>query len=107
MTRGLFSKDTVVYILVPRSTTPGQASGGAVAQLSTSLRDLHRYLVRREGYVARPDQGKGGHTKYVHESRPMIVLPNAKDVSPVVMRSTKQALGFKSVRELAEAARRG
>ena len=75
------------------------ARPGWVAPLSR--RSLAGFLVAR-GFQAKKYRGKGSHQVYVKDGSPMIVLPDSKDLSPVVVRNTAHALGFRNARELVD-----
>ena len=100
MTRGLFSWREIAYVLIPKGGTsliPWFSSD--VASLSISSRDLEK-LIKGHGYLE-TSGGKGSHRKFVHSSRPMIILPNAREsLSPGVLRSIARSLGVRSIREL-------
>ena len=100
MTRGLFSWREIAYVLIPKGTKsviPWFSSD--IASLSISTRELEK-LIRSLGY-SKVNGGKGSHQKFVHESRPMIILPNAREaLSPGVLRSVANSLGVSSIREL-------
>ena len=101
ITRSIFNKTSVVYILIPRESTL-RASEGRIAFASVDKRRAMRYLEKVHGYVV--NGGGGGHTKFIHESLPMVVIPSARELSPPVLRSTAKSLGM-TVREFATAVR--
>jgi predicted RNA binding protein YcfA (HicA-like mRNA interferase family) len=100
MTRALFSWREIAYVLIPK----GQTSlvpwfSDAVNPLSISSRDLEK-LIKKTGYSETPG-GKGSHRKYVHASKPTIILPNSREsLSPAVLRSVSRSLGIGSIRDL-------
>lgn len=100
MTRGLFSWREIAYVLIPKggsSMIPWFSSG--IRSLSISTRDLEK-LIRSHEYTE-VSGGKGSHRKFVHSSRPMIILPDAREsLSPGVLRSIARSLGVRSIREL-------
>src|SRR5262249_7990207 len=57
-------------------------------------------LLRRQGFEAKKGRGKGSHHVYAKPEGPTIVLPDVKDLSPIVLRNTATALGLKNAREL-------
>jgi predicted RNA binding protein YcfA (HicA-like mRNA interferase family) len=70
-----------------------------IASLSISTRDLEKFI-RKLGY-SEVTGGKGSHRKFVHNSRPTIILPNAREsLSPGVLRSVARSIGVRSIREL-------
>ncbi len=100
MTRGLFSWREIAYVLIPKGTKsliPWFSD--EVTKLSISTRDLEK-LIRQFGY-SEISGGKGSHRKFVHNSRPTIILPNAREsLSPGVLRSVARTLGVGSIRDL-------
>lgn len=69
------------------------SSGGA--------RSLERFLAA-QGYEAAKGRGKGSHRVYEKAGTASIVLPDKKDLSPVVLQNTAHALGLRNARELAD-----
>ena len=100
MTRGLFSWREIAYVLIPKGTKsliPWFSD--EITKLSISTRDLEK-LIRQFGY-SEISGGKGSHRKFVHNSRPTIILPNAREsLSPGVLRSVARTLGVGSIRDL-------
>ena len=100
MTRGLFSWREIAYVLIPKGTKsliPWFSD--EIIKLSISTRDLEK-LIRQFGY-SEISGGKGSHRKFVHNSRPTIILPNAREsLSPGVLRSVARTLGVGSIRDL-------
>jgi predicted RNA binding protein YcfA (HicA-like mRNA interferase family) len=100
MTKGLFSWREIAYVLIPKgskSLVPWFSN--EIASLSISTRDLEK-LIKSFDY-AEISGGKGSHRKFVHDSRPMIILPNAREsLSPGVLRTIARSLGVRSIREL-------
>ena len=100
MTRGLFSWREIAYVLIPRGTKsliPWFSRD--ITSLSISTRDLEK-LIRRFGY-SEIQGGKGSHRKFVHDTRPTIILPYAREsLSLGVLRSVARSLGVGSIREL-------
>ncbi len=100
MSRGLFSWREIAYVLIPK----GEKSlipwfSDEITTLSISTSDLEK-LIRRFGYFE-ISGGKGSHRKFVHDARPTIILPNAREsLSPGVLRSVARILGVGSIREL-------
>ena len=90
----------IAFVLIPKGTKsviPWFSSD--IASLSISTRDLEK-LLRSLGY-SKTTGGKGSHQKFVHEFRPMIILPNAREaLSPGVLRSVANSIGVSSIREL-------
>jgi len=101
MTRGLFSSREIAYVLIPRGTKsiiPWFSVD--IASLSISTRKLEK-LIKRFGY-SEISGGKGSHRKFVHDTRPTIILPNGREsLSPAVLRSVAKSIGVGSIRELA------
>jgi predicted RNA binding protein YcfA (HicA-like mRNA interferase family) len=100
MTRGLFSWREIAHVLIPRGTKSLIPwFSGEVSPLSVSTRDLEKFI-RKLGY-SEIAGGKGSHRKFVHNSRPTIILPNAREsLSPGVLRSVARTLGVGSIRDL-------
>ena len=100
MTRGLFSWREIAHVLIPRGTKSLIPwFSGEVSHLSVSTRDLEKFI-RKLGY-SEITGGKGSHRKFVHNSRPTIILPNAREsLSPGVLRSVARTLGVGSIRDL-------
>ena len=100
MTRGLFSWREIAHVLIPRGTKSLIPwFSGEVSPLSVSTRDLEKFI-RKLGY-SEITGGKGSHRKFVHNSRPTIILPNAREsLSPGVLRSVARTLGVGSIRDL-------
>jgi predicted RNA binding protein YcfA (HicA-like mRNA interferase family) len=100
MIRGLFSWREIAHVLIPRGTKSLIPwFSGEVSPLSVSTRDLEK-LIRKLGY-SEITGGKGSHRKFVHNSRPTIILPNAREsLSPGVLRSVARTLGVGSIRDL-------
>jgi hypothetical protein len=58
--------------------------------------------LRHLGYE-RKSGGKGSHVKLAADGRPILILPgNRKDLSPVVLRNTAKALGYRNPQDLVE-----
>ncbi len=76
----------------------------------TWIAPLSRHAIERflatEGYEPAKGRGKGSHRVYKKTGTANIVLPDQKDLSPVVLRNTAHALGLRNARELAEAIRK-
>ena len=98
--RGFFNWRTVANVLVPRGSRPlvswfDQPS----SRLSVSTRKLVK-MVRSEGYKLVPG-GKGSHRKYKASGRPMVIIPEGREsLSVRVLKTTAEALGYQSVRQL-------
>ena len=92
MNRGLFPITQRIYTIVPRGTTSVLPVHPAIAPLKTSR--LERHIVR-SGWTLVRGGGKGSHKKYRDGVGRMIVLPDAKDVSPAVLRTTAATLGLR------------
>lgn len=100
MTRAFFSLGEIAYVLIPKghiSLVPWFSEN--VSPLSISTRDLEK-LIKKSGY-SETAGGKGSHRKYVHETLPMIILPNSREsLSPAVLRAVSRTLGVRSIRDL-------
>ena len=105
MTRSIFNRTTVVYVLIPKKRQPG--GGGGAALLGLDRRSVDRFLTRQAGYSVNTRAGKGGHIKYVHETKPMVILPSARELSRPVIKSISGTLGYDTVRDFASAVRDG
>lgn len=103
MTRSIFNRTTVVYVLIPKKRQPG--GGGGAALLGLDRRSVDRFLTRQAGYSVNTRAGKGGHIKYVHETKPMVILPSARELSRPVIKSISSTLDYDTVREFANAVR--
>jgi hypothetical protein len=105
MLRGFYDKDAVAHVIVPVGSTPIIPWLDTVDRLvSISTDRLARHLRRDWGYVEVSGRGKGGHRWFECPSggRPSFPLPaNRESLSPVVLRSVATALGYQSIRDLA------
>ena len=104
MTRSIFNRTAVVYILIPKKRQP--TGSGDVALLGLDRKSVDRFLTHRAGYAINTRAGKGSHVKYVHETRPMVILPSAKELTRPVVKSISSALGYETVRDFAEEVRK-
>jgi predicted RNA binding protein YcfA (HicA-like mRNA interferase family) len=60
-------------------------------------------LVKANGFTYQKGRGHGSHSVYTRPGSPIIVLPDSRDLSPVVLRTTAKTLGI-SMHELRVAA---
>lgn len=56
-----------------------------------------------EGYRQNKSRGKGSHTVWTKSGSRPVVLPDAKELSMAVVRSTAKTLGYPSVKEFRQA----
>lgn len=99
--RSLFTVTQRIWTVVPaggRSVLPTHAP---IAPLKT--RRLERFI-KLNGWVPVPGAGKGSHRKFRDATGRMIILPESKDVSLPVLRTTSDTLGM-SIRDLEAMAR--
>jgi predicted RNA binding protein YcfA (HicA-like mRNA interferase family) len=96
LNQGLFRVNQRIWTVVPVRGMSILPTHPAVAPLTT--RKLERFI-RTHGWNEVPKAGKGSHRKFRDSSGQMVVLPDSKDVSLAVLRSTAEALGL-SMREL-------
>jgi predicted RNA binding protein YcfA (HicA-like mRNA interferase family) len=83
---------------------PQSAPNPPPFSLSVPDRGLKR-LLEREGYLP-SDQGKGSHEVWKKPQAPIITLPKRKDQQGYqILKSVAVNLGFKDIRQLAEASR--
>jgi hypothetical protein len=102
MTRGLFHKHAVAHVIVPIGTTPIIPWLGVHRYLSISTRKAERHITKEFGYYD-TGRGKGSHRHFHSPGRPPITLPsNRESLSPTVQRQIASALGYSSIRELAQ-----
>jgi predicted RNA binding protein YcfA (HicA-like mRNA interferase family) len=99
--RSLFAVTQRIWTIVPAGTRSVLPTHRPIAPLTT--RRLETFI-RQAGWREVPGAGKGSHRKFRDGVGRMIVLPNRKDVSLPVLRSTAETLGL-SARELRELAR--
>ena len=101
LNHSLFSISQRIWTIVPSGGRSILPSHPAIAPLTTSR--LER-LIKRNGWEEIPGAGKGSHRKFRNPDGRMIILPDTKDASRPVLKTTADALGVK-VRELEELAR--
>jgi len=101
LNHSLFSISQRIWTVVPARRRSILPSHSTIAPLATSR--LER-LIRRNGWSEVVGAGKGSHRKFRSADGRMIILPNSKDASMPVLKTTAEALGVK-VRELEELAR--
>jgi len=98
LNRSLFTINQNIWAVMPRGRTPMlPVRPGSVAPLSRL--QVERFLTAA-GYKEDQGRGKGSHKMYRRAGASAIVLPRAKDLSPVVLRNTAKALGLAGAREL-------
>jgi len=106
MLRGFYDKDAIAHVIVPlgsKPIIPWLDSADPLVSISTDR--LVRHLRREFGYVEISGRGKGGHRWFECPSggRPPFPLPsNRESLSPGVLRTVASALGYESIRELAQ-----
>lgn len=106
MLRGFYDKDSIAHVIVPvgsKPIIPWLDSADPLVSISTDR--LVRHLRREFGYVEISGRGKGGHRWFECPSggRPSFPLPpNRESLSPGVLRTVASALGYRSIRELAQ-----
>ena len=96
LNHSLFRVTQRIWTVVPIGTQTILPTHPAVAPLAT--KKLERFI-KREGWTEVPGAGKGSHRKFRDSYGRMVVLPDSKDVSLTVLRSTADALGL-SMHEL-------
>ena len=101
LNHSLFSISQRIWTIVPAGGQSILPSHPAIAPLATSR--LER-LIKRSGWSEVAGAGKGSHRKFRNADGRMIILPNSKDASMPVLKTTAEALGVK-VRDLEELAR--
>ena len=101
LNHSLFSISQRIWTIVPSGARSILPSHPAIAPLTTSR--LER-LIKRNGWSEVAGAGKGSHRKFRNSDGRMIILPDTKDASMPVLKTTADALGVK-VRELEELAR--
>jgi predicted RNA binding protein YcfA (HicA-like mRNA interferase family) len=101
LNHSLFGISQRIWTIVPAGGRSILPSHPAIAPLATSR--LER-LIKRNGWSEVAGAGKGSHRKFRHSDGRMIILPNTKDASRPVLKTTADALGVR-VRELEELAR--
>jgi predicted RNA binding protein YcfA (HicA-like mRNA interferase family) len=100
MNRGLFTVTQRVWTIVPTSGRSVLPTRAPVAPLKTG--ELERFITR-QGWSEVRGGGKGSHRKFRDGGGRMIIIPDRKDVSFPVLRSTADTLGL-SIRDLVAAA---
>lgn len=102
---GLFNCKTATHVLVPVGTTPIIPwFDRAPRPLVVSTKDMLKAL-RADGYEVVPG-GKGSHIKLKKPGEPTLHLPaNREALSPGVLRNVANALGHRSIQDLAKAVR--
>lgn len=100
---GLFDCLTATHILVPVGTSPIVPwFNSGVRPISVSTRKMLK-LLTSAGFTE-VGGGKGSHIKMRGHDGQMVIVPaNREALSPSVLRNTAQALGFRSVADLAKA----
>jgi predicted RNA binding protein YcfA (HicA-like mRNA interferase family) len=98
---GLFNCKTATHVLVPVGTSPIIPwFNRSPRPLSVSTRSVIRTLCEA-GYAVLPG-GKGSHIKLKKPGHPTLHVPaNREALSPGVLRSVAEALGYPSIRDLA------
>ena len=106
MLRGFYDKDAIAHVIVPVGNTPMIPWLHPIDPLvSVSTDRLVRLLRREFGYVEVSKRGKGGHRWFecATGGLPSFPLPaNRESLSPVVLRTVAAALGYQSIRDLAQ-----
>lgn len=106
MLRGFYDKDAIAHVMVPVGHTPIIPWLHPIDPLvSVSTDRLVRHLLREFGYVEISKRGKGGHRWFecAAGGLPSFPLPaNRESLSPVVLRTVASALGYQSIRDLAQ-----
>ncbi|MEI6403502.1 MAG: hypothetical protein WCP59_15090 [Actinomycetota bacterium] len=106
MLRGFFDKDAIAHAIVPAGLTPTIPWLDTNDRLvSVSTNRLVKHIRKDFGYVEIAGRGKGGHRWFEcptpgYPSFPL--PPNRESLSPVVLRTVAEALGYKSIRDLAQ-----
>jgi predicted RNA binding protein YcfA (HicA-like mRNA interferase family) len=91
LNHSLFRVNQRIWTVVPAGARTMLPTHPGVAPLAT--RQLERFI-KSEGWREVPGGGKGSHRKFRDVHGRMIVLPNSKDVSLTVLRTTAEALGL-------------
>jgi len=106
MLRGFYDKDSIAHIIVPIGNSPIIPWLHTIdALVSVSTNRLVRHLRREFGYMEVAKRGKGGHRWFEcpKDGFPPFPLPaNRESLSPGVLRTVAAALGYESIRELAQ-----
>jgi predicted RNA binding protein YcfA (HicA-like mRNA interferase family) len=103
LNHSLFRVTQRIWTVVPAGARTILPTNPAIAPLSTSR--LTR-LMTRTGWSEVTGGGKGSHRKYRDDGGRVVVLPNSKDVSRPVLKSTADTLGL-SISELEAWVRNG
>ena len=99
LNQSMFTVRQNIWMIVPKGSAPMLPTRPTwIAPVSR--RALERLLVNM-GFSEVKKRGKGSHRVYRKDGSGLIVLPDAKDLSPVVLRNTAHTLGMKSASELA------
>jgi predicted RNA binding protein YcfA (HicA-like mRNA interferase family) len=98
LNQSLFTIRQHIWVVVPKGGVPLLPVRPRWV-VPTSRVSLEKIL-KSMGYRLEPGRGKGSHRYFTRVGSQPIVLPNGKDLSPVVLRNTAHALGLKNAREL-------
>src|SRR5262249_34546238 len=98
MNESLFGFSSDIWIVVPRGSRPRLPTFPLYRPASTD--DLIRALRSTYGY-ATVKGGRTSHVKLKASGRPTLILPGGrKDLSPIVLKNTAHALGFRDPGDL-------
>jgi predicted RNA binding protein YcfA (HicA-like mRNA interferase family) len=93
------------FILVPIASMKGTVAPPKSMAFSIPSKGIRRILTKK-GFQ-KTELGKGSHEVWTHDTRPSVTLPARKEFEGFqVLTNIRDSLGFESLHELREAAKR-